>query len=178
MIVGTGVAIGGPHRERVDRRRRDGPRGARVRAVLKSRTLFAIAVFIWGIADGRADARDNPDPDRRADLAMTWLLAGLFAGVVSGLVAWFISLFYKSLYVESLLNEVTTFAAFTALVLFLFSVAGVALGRWLVDRKAPVAPHHGTSVTDDERADTDVFAAVRHDGGAAEPAPTEARREE
>jgi uncharacterized membrane protein YfcA len=140
--------------------------------------LFAIAVFIWGIADGRADARDNPDPDRRADLAMTWLLAGLFAGVVSGLVAWFISLFYKSLYVESLLNEVTTFAAFTALVVFLFSVAGVALGRWLVDRKAHVAPHHGTSVTDDERADTDVFAAVRHDGGAAEPAPTEARREE
>src|SRR6201988_93389 len=65
--------------------------------------FFAIAVFIWGIADGRADARDNPDPDRRADLAMTWLLAGLFAGVVSGFVAWFISLFYKNLYVEGLL---------------------------------------------------------------------------
>jgi len=140
--------------------------------------LFAIAVFIWGIADGRADARDNRDPDRRADLAMTWLLAGLFAGVVSGFVAWFISLFYKSLYVETLLNEVTTFAAFTALVVFLFSIAGVALGRWLVDRKAPEAPHHGTSVTDDERADTDVFAAVRHDGGAAETATTEARRTE
>ena len=121
--------------------------------------LFAIAVFIWGIADGRADARDNPDPDRRADMAMTWLLAGLFAGVVSGVVAWFISLFYKSLYVEALVNEVTTFAAFTALVVFLFSIAGVALGRRLVDRKAPEAQHHRTSVTDDERADTDVFAA-------------------
>jgi hypothetical protein len=140
--------------------------------------LYAIAVFIWGIADGRADARANPDPDRRADLAMTWLLAGLLAGIVSGLVAWFISLFYKSLYVEALLNEVTTFAAFTALVVFLFSIAGVALGRWMVDRKAPESPHHGTSVTDDERADTDVFAAVRHDEGAAETAPTEARRKE
>ncbi len=64
--------------------------------------LFAIAVFIWGIADGRADARANPDPDRRDDLAMTWLLAGLFAGIVSGAVAWFISLFYKNLYVEAL----------------------------------------------------------------------------
>jgi hypothetical protein len=138
-------------------------------------SLFAIAVFIWGIIDGRADARANPDPDRRADLAMTWLLAGLFAGVVSGAVAWFISRFYKSLYVEALLNEVTTFAAFTALVVFLFSIAGVALGRWLVDRKAAAAPHHGTSVTDEDRADTDVFAAVRHDG---ETAPTEARREE
>ena len=81
--------------------------------------LFAVAVFVWGLIDGRADARANPDPDRRGDLAMTWLLAGLFAGVVSGAVAWFISLFYKSLYVEALLNEITTFAAFTALLVFL-----------------------------------------------------------
>src|SRR5262245_24584842 len=139
--------------------------------------LFAVAVFVWGLADGRADARANPDPDRRGDLAMTWLLAGLFAGVVSGAVAWFISLFYKNLYVEALLNEVTTFAAFTALVVFLFSVAGVALGRWLVDRTAAAAPHHGTSVTDEDRADTDVFAAVRQDG-TTQTAPTEERREE
>jgi MFS family permease len=133
--------------------------------------VFAIAVFIWGLSDGRADARANPDPDRRDDLAMTWLLAGLFAGVVSGAVAWFISLFYKSLYVEALLNEVTTFAAFTALLVFLASIAGVSLGRWMVDRKVPEAPHHGTTATDDERADTDVFAAVRHPGGADETQP-------
>ncbi len=57
--------------------------------------LFAIAVLIWGFIDGRSDARANPDPDRREDLAMTWLLAGLFAGIVSGAVAWLISLFYK-----------------------------------------------------------------------------------
>src|SRR5262245_29727723 len=139
--------------------------------------LYAIAVFIWGLADGRADARANPDPDRRGDLAMTWLLAGLFAGVVSGAVTWFISLFYKTLYVEALVNELTTFAAFTALLVCLFAIAGVALARWVVDRRAPEAPHHGTSATDDDRADTDVFAAVRQDGGA-EAAPTEARREE
>ena len=42
--------------------------------------LFAIAAFVWGFIDGRSDARANPDPDRRDDLAMTWLLAGLFAG--------------------------------------------------------------------------------------------------
>ncbi|MCW2626281.1 B-4DMT family transporter [Mycobacterium sp.] len=142
--------------------------------------LFAIAVFIWGILDGRADARANPDPDRRQDLSMTWLLAGLFAGVVSGAVAWFISLFYKSLYVEALLNELTTFAAFTALLVFLFAIAGVALGHWLVDRKAPDVPRRATTATGDERADTDVFAAVRQDGGtdATETAPTEARRDE
>lgn len=121
--------------------------------------LFAIAVFIWGFIDGRSDARANPDPDRRGDLAMTWLLAGLFAGIVSGAVAWFISIFYKSLYVEALVNELTTFAAFTALVVFLVALAGVALGRWLVDRKADQTPHlHHAG--DDDRADTDVFAAV------------------
>jgi hypothetical protein len=129
--------------------------------------LFAVVVFIWGLSDGRADARANPDPDRRDDLAMTWLLAGLFAGVVSGAVAWFISLFYKSLYVEALLNEVTTFAAFTALLVFLAAIAGVALGRWLVDRNFEKLPrrHHGLTeaAADQDRADTDVFAAVRAD---------------
>jgi hypothetical protein len=96
---------------------------------------------------------------------------------VSGAVAWFISLFYTSVYVEGLLNELTTFAAFTALLVFLFAIAGVALGRWLVDRKADPTPHlHHAH--DDDRADTDVFAAVRQDGGTTETAPTEARREE
>ena len=107
---------------------------------------------------------------------MTWLLAGLFAGVVSGVVAWFISLFYKSLYVEALLNEITTFAAFTALVVFLFAIAGVSLGRWLVDRKAPEVQRHG-SAHEDERADTDVFAAVRADD-SSEAQTSEARRKE
>jgi MFS family permease len=137
--------------------------------------LFAIAVFVWGLIDGRADARANPDPDRRGDLAMTWLLAGLFAGIVSGAVAWFISLFYKSLYVEALINEVTTFAAFTALLTFLMAVAGVALGRWLVDRKADQTPHLHHAGADEDRADTDVFAAVRHPGGVDETAPVERR---
>ncbi|WP_422747679.1 B-4DMT family transporter [Mycobacterium sp. WMMD1722] len=123
--------------------------------------IFAIIAFIWGLADGRSDARRNPDPDRRADLAMTWLLAGLFAGVVSGLVTWLIGRFYKNLYVETLISEVTTFAAFTALLVFLLSLLGVAIGRWLVDRKSPDQPRQRE---DDERADTDVFAAVRSGG--------------
>jgi MFS family permease len=150
--------------------------------------LFAIAVFVWGVLDGRADARANPDPDRRDDLAMTWLLAGLFAGILSGAVTWLISLIYKSLYVEALVNEVTTFAAFTALLVFLASVAGVSLGRWLVDRNLEKQPrqHHGLAeaAADQDRADTDVFAAVSQTGTEdtetvrTETLPTEARREE
>ncbi|WP_082690591.1 B-4DMT family transporter [Mycobacterium sp. M26] len=122
--------------------------------------LFAIAALIWGLLDGRADANANPDPDRRRDLAMTWLLAGLFAGVVSGFVAWLISLFYKAVYVEGLVSEVTTFAAFTALVVFIPAIAAVAIGRWRVDRSRP--PQARRRVTDGAD-DTDVFDAVRDD---------------
>jgi hypothetical protein len=102
--------------------------------------VFGIAAFLWGLVDGRADANANPDPDRRRDLAMTWLLAGLVAGIVSGLVTWIISLFYKNVYAEGLISEVTTFAAFTALMVFVPAVAAVAIGRYLVDRKRTPEP--------------------------------------
>ena len=92
---------------------------------------------------------------------MTWLLAGLIAGVLSGLVSWIISLFYPALYVGGLVNEVTTFAAFTALLIFLPAIIAVGLGRWMVDRNAPRADRKPKG--DGERADTDVFAAVRDD---------------
>jgi hypothetical protein len=132
--------------------------------------LFIVGVVIWGLVDGREDAASNPDPDRREDLAMTWLLAGLVAGLVSGAVTWLISVFYKALYVGGLINELTTFAAFTALVVFLGAIAGVTIGRWRVDRAGDYKPQGGTTGGDDERADTDVFAAVRSDQAAAEGA--------
>jgi hypothetical protein len=127
--------------------------------------LFIIGVVAWGVVDGRADARVQPDPDRRADLAMVWLLAGLVAGIVSGAVAWLISLLYKGLYVGGLINELTTFAAFTALLVFLGGIGGVTIGRYLVDRKGEYVsqPRGG----DEDRVDTDVFAAVRPDQTAA-----------
>src|ERR1700759_2775281 len=57
--------------------------------------VFAIVGLVWGYIDGRNDANAQPDPDRRSDLAMTWLLAGLFAGIVSGAACWIIGNFYK-----------------------------------------------------------------------------------
>ncbi|TGD90346.1 hypothetical protein BayCH28_00300 [Mycolicibacterium sp. CH28] len=119
--------------------------------------LFGISAFVWGLLDGRADANANPDPDRRRDLAMTWLLAGLVAGVLSGFVAWVISLFYSSVYVEGLIGEVTTFAAFTALMVFIPAIAAVSLGRFLVDRKRPVEPRRRFGEA------ADVFDAVHDD---------------
>jgi hypothetical protein len=131
--------------------------------------LFIIGVVIWGLIDGREDAASSPDPDRRQDLAMTWLLAGLIAGLVSGAVTWLVSIFYKSLYVGGLINELTTFAAFTALVVFLGAISGVTVGRWRVDRTGAYKPQ-SKGGSDEDRADTDVFAAVRSDQAATEGA--------
>lgn len=137
--------------------------------------LYVIVVIVWGYFDGRADAKAQPDPDRRGDLAMTWLVAGLVAGILSGAVAWLISLFYKKLYVEGLLNEITTFAAFTALLVFIPAIAAVAVARYLVDRKAPDVPRRIHDPGEGYgRTDTDVFTAVKDDEAetAAVPAHT------
>jgi hypothetical protein len=131
--------------------------------------LFLAGAVAWGFIDGREDAASNPDPDRRGDLAMTWLLAGLIAGLLSGAVTWLVSVFYKALYVGGLINELTTFAAFTALVVFLGAISGVTAGRWRVDRAGAYKPQ-GTAGSDVDRADTDVFAAVRSEQVAAEGA--------
>ncbi|WIM88577.1 B-4DMT family transporter [Candidatus Mycobacterium wuenschmannii] len=130
--------------------------------------LFIVGVVIWGLIDGREDAASTPDPDRREDLAMTWLLAGLIAGLLSGVVTWLIAVFYKAVYVGGLINELTTFAAFTALVVFVGAICGVAVGRWRVDRAGAYKPQAAKTGGDDERADTDVFAAVRGDQAATE----------
>jgi len=134
--------------------------------------LFAIAVMVWGHSDGRADARANPDPDRRDDLAMTWLGAGLVAGLVSGLVSWIIALVDKALYVSTLFNELTSFAAFTALLVFVAAVAAVTLGRRRVDKEYAKAPyrHHGLAAQDEGQQPTDVFATVGAAPVAAEQA--------
>ncbi len=132
--------------------------------------LFLAGVVFLGLVDGRADAAANPDPDRRSDLAMTWLLAGLAAGALSGAVTWLIAVFYKALYVGGLINELTVFAAFTALLVFLGGISGVTAGRYLIDRAGAYAPKGGGG--EEGRADTDVFAAVRAEQAAA-AIPTE-----
>ncbi len=135
--------------------------------------VLVILALLWGWVDGRTDARNNPDPDRREDFAMTWLLAGLAAGLLSGIVSWAIAMVYEPLYTAGLISELTTFAAFTALMVFLPAVLGVAIGRWLIDRNTPEVTRRGSApdAADADRADTDVFAAVRGDSTAAADAP-------
>ncbi|MGA9362239.1 MAG: B-4DMT family transporter [Mycobacterium sp.] len=137
--------------------------------------LFIIGVVLWGLRDGRTDANANRDPDRRQDLAMTWLLAGLVAGILSGAVSWLIAQFYTAIYTGGLLNEVTTFAAFTALIVFVPGIIGVAVGRWRVDRQYEKEPekHHGLAGGPERAADTDVFSAVRGDDAPTGEIPVE-----
>ncbi len=121
--------------------------------------IFGVGALVWGFLDGMSDARANPDPDRRRDLAMRWLLGGLSAGVISGAVVWLISLVYSNIYADGLGPEVTAFAAFTALVVFLPAMLAVAIGRWVVDRSRPEVPHR----LDADGSAVDVFEVVRDD---------------
>lgn len=134
--------------------------------------VFGVAALLWGLLDGMADARANPDPDRRRDLAMRWLLAGLVAGAVSGLAAWIISRFYDAIYAEGIGTEVSVFAAFTALLVFLPAVFGTGIGRWLVDRTRPSAPRQrmpgGLGGQAGGQAHEDVFAAVQAEADPGE----------
>ncbi len=136
--------------------------------------IFVAGVTVWSYFDGRENAKSHPDPERRADLAMTWLLAGITAGVLSGVAAWVVSLFDPAIYTGGLLNELTGIAAFTALVVWVPAMAAVALGRWQIDRnyEHPPERHHGLAAEGD-RADTDVFAAVDPDAQAAGEAVSE-----
>lgn len=139
--------------------------------------IFAVLVLLWGFFDGRNDANAQPDPDRRADLAMTWLIAGLVAGVLSGALCMLISLFYKDMYVMGLVQELTVFAAYTALLVFLMAMIGVAIGRFLVDRRYNKEgyPSRRREGQEGDNPDTDVFAAV---GGGRSEATQEARAQE
>lgn len=121
--------------------------------------LLGGAAAAWGFRDGTEDAQENADPDRRRDLAMRWLLAGLVAGVLGGAVAWLISLFYRGIYAEGLFAEVTAFAAFTALLVFLPAMFAVTVGRWRVDRNRVDEPRRRIS---EDGSETDVFEAVQN----------------
>ncbi|MFD6197983.1 B-4DMT family transporter [Mycobacteriaceae bacterium NPDC060252] len=118
--------------------------------------VFVGAVTAWAITDGRGDAQRNPDPDRRDDLAMWWLLSGIVAGVVSGLAVWLISLFNNGIYAAGILAELTTTAAFVSLLVFAPAMVGVFVGRLLVDRKEK---EHAAL----QQSDTDVFQAVQEE---------------
>ena len=97
--------------------------------------LFIIGVVVWGVLDGRADAQANPDPDRREDLAMTWLLAGLFAGVVSGARVLAHRAVLQGPVHRGTAQRGDDVRGVHRAAVFVSGIIGVAVGRWRVDRK-------------------------------------------
>lgn len=99
--------------------------------------VLLAAVIGWGVLDGRADRKANPEPEDGADLTMRWLKAGLVAGLGSGLAAWILDFLPKfDLGDNGLLFEISSGASFIILMVFVPGVLGVALGRYLVGRES------------------------------------------
>ena len=124
--------------------------------------LFAIGVVVWGVIDGRADAAGEPGPGPPPGSGDD-LAAGRPGrpGCSAARCPGSSRCSTRALYTGGLINELTTFAAFTALLVFLPAIIGVAIGRWLVDRQLAHTPQSTTVAR--TTGDTDVFAAVRAD---------------
>ncbi len=88
------------------------------------------AAVAWGIADGRADRRANPNPERGADLTILWLQAAVAGGIGCGLVSWLLDFVPRvDLGDAGLLFEATAASAFIVLLIFVPALVGVAVGR-------------------------------------------------
>lgn len=94
------------------------------------------AVIAWGVLDGRADRKANPDPEHGSDLTMRWLKAALAGGLGAGLVSWLLDFLPKfDLGDQGLFFNLTSGAAWIVLLIFIPGMLGVALGRFLVGRE-------------------------------------------
>jgi hypothetical protein len=99
--------------------------------------VIILSVAAWGLADGRSDRQANPDPERGgADLTVRWLKAGVAGGLGGGLVAWVLDMLPRfDLGDNGLIFELTAGASFVVLLIFVPSMIGVALGRFLAGRE-------------------------------------------
>lgn len=106
--------------------------------------IGVVVAFLWGLLDGAADRRRNPDPDNSDDLTMRWLKAGVVAALLGGVVSWLLSqILSLAVSQNSLFFEVTSGAAFIVLLVFIPAVAGAAIGRWWIARGQDYDPTNG-----------------------------------
>lgn len=94
------------------------------------------AAVAWGLMDGRADRRANPNPERGADLTILWLQAAVVGGIGCGLVSWLLDFVPRvDLGDAGLLFEATAASAFILLLIFVPALVGVAVGRRMARRE-------------------------------------------
>ncbi|WP_405136560.1 B-4DMT family transporter [Nocardia sp. NBC_01388] len=97
--------------------------------------VVALAV-VWGAFDGRRSGAGNEhQPD---DLTLFWLAAAALAAVTSGVLCWLIGQMPGTHSADGpLMFELTIGAAWILLVTFVPAIFGMALGRYLADRRRP-----------------------------------------
>ena len=94
--------------------------------------VVVLAAAVWGFVDTRRDRRSGAN----ADLLILWLKAGLFGGILPGVLAWLVDrLPVFDLGDNSLLFELTSGAACTALLIFTPAMIGVGLAHHLESRR-------------------------------------------
>lgn len=87
------------------------------------------AALLWSGVDA---LRENVDDDDRDDLILRWLKAAVLAGPVAGLLGWAVEgLFIDSVGTSELTAEVIGGGAFTALLIFLPAMLGMAFGKFV-----------------------------------------------
>ncbi|SIR87575.1 B-4DMT family transporter [Williamsia sterculiae] len=122
--------------------------------------FFAVAVviliaLIWGGVDGILDARAHEEPDDYRDLLMRWLKAGLFTGLISAIVCYLLAQHVLAgMGDNGFFIELIAGGSFTALLVFIPAMAGVAVGRFLIRSQRRRAQKRADR-DDDDRDDRD-----------------------
>lgn len=97
--------------------------------------LVILAAMLWGWFDAVRDRKKNPDPDHGADLTMRWLKASILGGLLAGLGTWLVNLVPNVNATQNpLFFELTSGAAFSVLLIFVPTMAAVAITRLLLNR--------------------------------------------
>lgn len=89
--------------------------------------VVVVVAMVWAGLDA---LRERTDDEPGADLTVRWLKAAVLAGPVAGLVGWAVEgIFIDSSGTSTLLGDVLGGGAFTALLILVPAVVGLAFGR-------------------------------------------------
>lgn len=94
--------------------------------------VVLLVALVWAGLDGVIDARKHPLVEDRSDLILRWIITGLITGVAGGFICYLLEQAgVNGLGSQSLLFDLTSGAAGTALMVIIPAAIGIAIGRWI-----------------------------------------------